>query len=120
MQTTECNVKDDGSYLRYVVHHHGECEGQAIWTIVQGHSRIEEVGAKIEDVEELVFRAMANSMATSVISEGVSFELDPIVEIMRELAFERLALLMEANGKSISLEQIIELEEAAKEMIEYL
>jgi hypothetical protein len=128
MQTTEYSLKYMEDDTRYVVHHDSRCAGWAIFTITEdlyGDGRksklIAETAASIEDVERTVltaqFASRLSTRSTYIDINGVNFELEGLVSILRELAFERIAVKLEDNGKCFSLEDIVKLEENIDEVI---
>lgn len=120
MQTTQYNLdnqtSNDDKETTYVVHHHGECSGQAIWTIEQDFKRVAEAGATIEGVQNAALLLSELPMNNVISIGGVEFELAGIINILRELAFERLQLALEEGASKISLADVIDMEEAVADL----
>jgi predicted mannosyl-3-phosphoglycerate phosphatase (HAD superfamily) len=104
------------NFERYVVHHHDDRTGMAIFTIVQYSKRKAEVAEMIETVQFNAMLLMASG-ATEIQIGDVYFELNGIISILHDIALERLTVMIDRNGKVLNLEQIVELEDTVQRFV---
>lgn len=112
MQTTAQELASDiTKTTNYVVHHRGECVGQAIWTIEKSFKLVEEAAATIEDVQADALLLLETTHGRIITIGGVDFELDGIVPILIRLAQERIVVKIDDRNNPFSLEELTTLED---------
>lgn len=102
---------DDG--IKYVVHHDGDCTGEAIFTIMENDERIIEEHLDIITVQSAI--QMANAIGTDNIKVNDStFMVEGIEYILQGLLIQRITHLIE--NQPYSFGTLVELEEYLEDL----
>lgn len=97
----------------YIVHHDGDCTGNAIFIIVKNDQKTSEEHADISDIQDNVLMAQILN-ADSIRIGKTDFLLEGIVFILSSLSIMRLTYVLES--KEISLEDLVDLEDSINDL----
>jgi len=102
---------EDG--IKYVVHHDGDCTGEAIFTIVENDERVIEEHADINTVQSTIQMTKVTLSDKIKINDSI-FMVEGIEYILQGLLIQRINHLIES--RAYSFDALIELEEYLEDL----